>query len=146
MTPAKKRLIRMTWMQVMPMADQAVELFFHRLFAVDPGTRSLFGETDMAQQRKKLLQVLGMAVSSLDNLGPLTRAVEDLGRRHASYGVKDEHYDSVGVALLWTLEQKLGRDWTAEVAEAWTEVYGLLSGIMRRAQQVAALDIAKPAA
>ena len=89
----------------------------------------------MVQQRKKLLQVLSVAVSSLDNLGALRKTVEDLGRRQAGYGVKDAHYDSVGVALLWTLEQGLGSAWTAEAAAAWKDVYGLLSGIMRQAQQ-----------
>ena len=91
----------------------------------------------MAQQRKKLLQILGVAVSSLDNLGALSKTVEDLGRRHADYGVKDGHYDSVGVALLWTLEQGLGKAWTPEAAAAWKEIYGLLSSIMRNAQQAA---------
>lgn len=81
-----------------------------------------------------MIQILGVAVSSLDNLGALSKTVEDLGRRHAGYGVKDVHYDSVGVALLWTLEQGLGKVWTLEVAAAWKEVYGLLSGIMRNAQ------------
>jgi hemoglobin-like flavoprotein len=91
----------------------------------------------MAQQRKKLLQILAVAVSSLDNLGALSKTVEDLGRRHGRYGVKDAHYDSVGAALLWTLEQGLGSAWTHDVAAAWKEVYGLLSGIMRQAQHEA---------
>jgi hemoglobin-like flavoprotein len=90
--------------------------------------------------------VLGVAVSSLDNLGALTKTVEDLGRRHAGYGVKDAHYDSVGAALLWTLEQGLGPAWTPDVALAWTEIYTLLAGVMRRATQDAKLGIANPAA
>jgi len=57
-----------------------------------------------------------------------------------------EHYDTVGAALLWTLENGLGQAWTPEVAAAWTELYELLSGIMRRAQQVAAFELSKPAA
>ena len=135
MLSAEKKLIRDTWTQAVPIADRAATLFYQRLFEVDPSARSLFRTTDMAQQRKKLLQVLSAAVSSLDNLGALRKTVEDLGRRHAGYGVKDAHYDSVGVALLWTLEQGLGSAWTAEAAAAWKDVYGLLYGIMRRAQQ-----------
>ena len=135
MLSAEKKLIQDTWARVVPIADRAATLFYQRLFEVDPSTRSLFQFTDMAQQRKKLLQVLSVAVSSLDNLGALRKTVEDLGRRHAGYGVKDAHYDSVGVALLWTLEQGLGRAWTPEVEAAWKDVYGLLSGIMRQAQQ-----------
>jgi hemoglobin-like flavoprotein len=91
----------------------------------------------MAQQRKKLVQILTVAVSSLDNLGALSKTVEDLGRRHARYGVQDSHYDSVGIALIWTLEQALGPFWTPQAAAAWKEVYGLLSTIMRHAQQEA---------
>jgi hemoglobin-like flavoprotein len=135
MLSAEKKLIQDTWAQVVPIADRAATLFYQRLFEIDPSTRSLFQFTDMAQQRKKLLQVLSVAVSSLDNLGALRKTVEDLGRRHAGYGVKDAHYDSVGVALLWTLEQGLGSAWTPEVASAWKDIYGLLSGIMRQAQQ-----------
>jgi hemoglobin-like flavoprotein len=135
MLSAEKKLIQDTWAEVVPNADRAATLFYQRLFDIDPTTRPLFQVTDMAQQRKKLLQVLSVAVSSLDNLGALRKTVEDLGRRHAGYGVKDAHYDSVGVALLWMLEQGLGSAWTPEAAAAWTEVYGLLSGIMRQALQ-----------
>ena len=137
MIPKQKMLIQKTWSQVVPIADQAAAIFYQRLFEIDPSTRALFKTTDMAQQRKKLLQILAVAVSSLDNLGALSKTVEDLGRRHAGYGVKDAHYDSVGVALLWTLEQGLGSAWTPDAAAAWKEVYGILSGIMRNAQQEA---------
>lgn len=137
MIPQQKMLIQKTWSQVVPIADQAAAIFYQRLFEIDPSTRPLFNTTDMAQQRKKLLQILAVAVSSLDNLGALSKTVEDLGRRHAGYGVKDIHYDSVGVALLWTLEQGLGDAWTPEAAAAWKEVYGLLAGIMRQAQHEA---------
>jgi len=137
MLPKQKKLIQETWAEVMPIADRAAAIFYQRLFEIDPSTRALFNTTDMAQQRKKLIQVLSVAVSSLDNLGALGKTVEDLGRRHAGYGVKDAHYDSVGVALLWTLEQGLGKAWSPEAAAAWKEVYGVLSSIMRLAQQEA---------
>jgi len=137
MLSTQKKLIQDTWAQVAPTAGQAATIFYLRLFEIDPSARALFRTTDMAQQRKKLIQILSVATSSLDNLGALSKTVEDLGRRHAGYGVKDAHYDSVGIALLWTLEQGLGSAWTPEVAAAWKEVYGLLSGIMRQAQQAA---------
>jgi hemoglobin-like flavoprotein len=137
MTPTQKHLVQTTWERVVPIADAAAAMFYARLFLVDPTTRALFRTTNMAQQRKKLLHVIGMAVAGLDKLETLVTAVEDLGRRHAGYGVKDVHYDSVGAALLWTLEQGLDTAWNAETKAAWTEVYGLLSGIMRRAQREA---------
>ena len=126
MTPEQKRLVRDTWKQLAPVADAAAAMFYHRLFEIDPTTRKLFRATDMVAQRKKLLQTLAFAIGGLDNLDPLVAKVEDLGRRHAGYGVTDAHYDSVG-------EQGLGHAWTPPVAAAWTEVYRLLSGIMRNA-------------
>ena len=62
MLSAEKKLIQDTWAQVVPIADRAATLFYQRLFEVDPSARSLFRTTDMAQQRKKLLQVLSVAV------------------------------------------------------------------------------------
>ena len=138
MTPAQKNLVQSTWTLVVPIADTATAMFYDRLFAIDPGSKELFDNTDLAEQRLKLLQVLSVAIAGLDDLGRLIPIVEDLGRRHAGYGVRDEHYDSVGAALLWTLQKGLGAAWTAETAAAWAEVYDLLSGVMRRAQRDAA--------
>ena len=79
------------------------------------------------------MQVIGMAVNGLDTLDKLIAAVRNLGRRHVFYGVTQEHYSSVGRALIWTLEQGLGADFTPEVKEAWTTVYGLLADTMKDA-------------
>ena len=90
-------------------------------------------EQGAARARHRLGKPAETAINGLDRLDLLVSKVEDLGRRHAGYGVTDAHYESVGAALLWTLEQGLGRAWTPAVASAWTEVYGMLSGIMRNA-------------
>jgi len=138
MRPESINLVQETWQQVAPIADKAAGLFYDRLFTIDPTIRSLFRSTDMQEQRRKLLQVLGVAVHSLSRLEALIPTVEELGRRHAGYGVTDSHYGSVGAALLWTLERGLGPAWTAETAAAWREAYGLLAGVMRRAASEAA--------
>jgi hemoglobin-like flavoprotein len=133
MTPEDKRLLKETWGKVVPIADTAAQLFYSRLFEIDPSTRPLFTATDMGEQRKKLMQTIAVAVQGLDNLDALIPVVEKLGRRHRGYGVSDAHYASVGGALLWTLEKGLGAAWTPAAAAAWTELYGALSGAMRRA-------------
>ena len=133
MTPDQKRFVRETWEQVTPIADTAATLFYDRLFAIDPDLRDLFRETDMAAQRDKLVATLANVVQNLDYLEILVPTIEDLGRRHVGYGVTDAHYDSVGAALLWTLARGLGDSWTPEAEAAWTEAYGTISGIMRRA-------------
>jgi hemoglobin-like flavoprotein len=125
-------LVQSSWAKVAPMADTAADLFYGRLFEIDPPLKELFPE-DMAAQKKNLMQTLAVCVNGLSDLGEIVPAVKALGQRHVGYKVKDEHYESVGAALLWSLSQGLGDDYTAETAEAWTKVYGVLSSTMKEA-------------
>jgi hemoglobin-like flavoprotein len=86
---------------------------------------------DIDEQGRKLMQVMAFAVNSLNDTGALLPAVCALGERHAGYGVKDQHYGTVGEALLWTLEQGLGSAFTPPVRDAWTETYALLASVMK---------------
>jgi hemoglobin-like flavoprotein len=104
MTPSDIDLIRASWSGVEPIADTAAGLFYGRLFELDPAIERLFRRTDMAAQRKVLMQTLTVVVKSLDKLDQIVPAVQALGRRHAGYGVREAHYATVGDALLWTLE------------------------------------------
>ena len=138
LTPEQKRLVRSTWALVRPIQEEAARLFYGRLFEVDPSTRPLFAHSDMARQGRMLMQTINIAVTSLDRLEQILPAIEDLGRRHAGYGVRDEHYATVGGALLWTLGQGLGEAFTPEVEEAWAETYWTLATIMKGAMAEAA--------
>jgi hemoglobin-like flavoprotein len=130
MTPAEKVLVQQTFAKVVPIADQAAALFYGRLFEMDPSLRPLF-KTDLVEQGKKLMQMIGFAVKGLDTLDQLVPAVQNLGRRHAGYGVTDVHYETVGGALLWTLEKGLGPAFTPDVKAAWVTVYTLLATTMK---------------
>jgi hemoglobin-like flavoprotein len=131
-TNTQKVLVQESFAAVVPIADDAAALFYRRLFELDPSLERMF-KGDMTEQRRKLMQMLTAAVKGLDRLDQLVPVVEDLGRRHAGYGVADAHYDTVGAALLWTLEKGLGNAFTAEVKDAWIAVYGLLAGTMKNA-------------
>jgi len=132
-------LVQATWEMVVPIADTAAQLFYGRLFELDPSLRRMFAQTDMAEQRKKLMQIIGVAVRGLRRLDELLPAIEAMGRRHSGYGVTDAHYDTVAAALLWTLEQGLGAAFTPQVRSAWTETYTVLAAVMQRgARQLAA--------
>jgi hemoglobin-like flavoprotein len=133
MSPEQKVFVKETWQKVVPIADTAARLFYDRLFEIDATTQPLFLTTDPAEQRRKLIQALTMVVRGLDHFDALVPTLADLGRRHAQYGVLDAHYDTVGSALLWTLEQGLGSAWTPEVSAAWSCAYALLSDVMRGA-------------
>ena len=130
MTPTQIGLIRDSWAAVEPIADTAAGLFYGRLFELDPAIKRLFRRTDMAGQRKILMQTLTVVVKSLDKLDQIVPAVQALGRRHAGYGVREAHYATVGSALLWTLEQGLGEAFTPPVRDAWTAAYGTLANVM----------------
>lgn len=126
------RLVQQTWKQVDPIRDQAAALFYGRLFELDPSLRPLF-KGDMAEQGRKLMNMLATAAMGLDRLDGIVGEVQALGRRHVAYGVQDAHYDTVGAALLWTLEQGLGDAFTPQVKAAWAEAYTLLAGTMKQA-------------
>ncbi|HAD58118.1 MAG TPA: hemin receptor [Planctomycetaceae bacterium] len=136
-TPEEVELVQSSWAKVEPIADTAADLFYGRLFEIAPETKTLF-PAEMVEQKKKLMQTLAVCVNGLNNLGEIVPAVLALGRRHVDYKVSDEHYDSVGAALLWTLEQGLGEDFTPETSSAWTTVYGILATTMKDAAAQAA--------
>ena len=131
-TNTQKVLVQESFAAVMPIADDAAALFYRRLFELDPSLQRMF-KGDMTEQRRKLVQMLTAAVKGLDRLDQLVPVVEELGRRHVGYGVADAHYDTVGAALLWTLEKGLGSAFTPEVKDSWIAVYGLLAGTMKNA-------------
>lgn len=131
-TAGQKSLVQGSFADIATIADDAAVLFYQRLFELDPSLRPMF-RGDMAEQRKKLMQMLTAAVKGLDRLEQLVPVVQDLGRRHATYGVSDSHYDTVAEALLWTLEMGLGRGFTPQVKEAWVAVYTLLATTMKNA-------------
>ncbi len=132
MTSKQVELVQTTWAQVVPISETAASLFYNRLFELDPNLKPLF-KADIKEQGKKLMTMINAAVRGLGDLGALVPVVENLGRRHVGYGVKDEHYSTVGTALLWTLEKGLGDGFTPEVKEAWTTVYTVLATTMQKA-------------
>jgi hemoglobin-like flavoprotein len=132
MTPQQVELVQTSWKQVTPIAGTAAELFYNRLFSLDPALKPLF-KGDMKEQGRKLMAMIGTAVAGLKRLDSIVPAVQDLGRRHAKYGVQAKDYDTVAAALLWTLGQGLGEAFTPDVKEAWTEAYGVLSKTMKDA-------------
>ena len=132
MTPEHIRIVQSTWVKVLAIKDTAAQLFYERLFETDPSIRALF-RSDMRQQGEKVMQVIDAAVNGLSRLERIVSAIQELGRRHADYGVKDHHYGTVGAALLWTLGKSLGAEFTPKVKEAWATVYAVLATTMREA-------------
>ena len=127
-------LVQASFEVVRPMANQAAEIFYRRLFEIAPQYRAMF-KHDMRKQGAMLMSTLGLAVGSLNNLETILPAVRSLGQRHAAYGVKPEDYQPVAEAFLWTLEYALGDAFTPELKEAWIAAYTTLATVMIEASE-----------
>ncbi len=132
-------LVQSSWQQVLPIRDLAAELFYGKLFELDPALKPLF-KGDMKAQGSKLMTMIGVAVSNLDRPETLLPVLRGIGARHATYGVKDQHYDTVAAALLDTLQRGLGEAFTPEVKRAWIEIYGVMAGAMKEAAAANAVE------
>jgi len=134
-------LVQQSFEAIRPIAPVAAELFYAKLFDLDPSLRPMF-KGDIKRQGELLMTMLGAAVKGLNNLDSLVPAVKKLGARHVGYGVIDAHYATVGNALIYTLEAALGPDFTIAVRDAWLAVYSLLTNVMKQGADEAAMAIA----
>ena len=132
MTSRQIALVQGSWKDVLSVAETAAQLFYLRLFALDESLRPMF-KGELREQGRKLIAMMSVAVNGLARIETLVPVIEALDRRHAGYGVKDEHYATVAAALLWALEQGLGPRFTPDVKDAWTAAYGLLAAAMQGA-------------
>lgn len=129
MPPAEISLVQTTFHQLLPVSGQTAALFYARLFELDPTLRAIF-RGDMREQGQRLMQTLATSVASLHQPDRLLDSARKLGARHHGYGVRDEHYATVGTAWLWTLEKVLGTDFTPAARAAWTNLYYALAHAM----------------
>lgn len=130
--PKQIALVQETFKAVAQIKETAAALFYNRLFELDPSLKPLFSG-DMEEQGRKLMSAIATVVNGLTRLDDIVPVVQELGVRHADFGVEDHHYDTVAEALLWTLGQGLGDAFIPEVEEAWTEAYVLLATVMKEA-------------
>jgi hemoglobin-like flavoprotein len=129
MNSNQKMLVQFTFEQLRPRADEAAAMFYERLFEIDPTLRPMF-KGNLREQGRKLMSALQMVVGSLYRLDKIVPAIQNLGRRHAAYGVRPEHYQTVAVAVLGMLEKQLGEEFTPEVKAAWVAAYTLVAETM----------------
>jgi hemoglobin-like flavoprotein len=122
-------LVRGSFDRIRAVSARTSDLFYGRLFEIAPEVKPLF-HRDMDEQKRKFMSTLAVIVSSLDDSSKLITLTDTLARQHGEFGLRTAHYEVVGKALLWSLEQGLGRDWTPSVAASWTKAYGLVSNFM----------------
>ena len=131
MTPQQITLVQESFRKVLPISETAATIFYARLFELDPSLRKLF-TGDMKRQGMMLMSMIASAVRGLSDPNALIPVLTALGRRHGGYGVVDAHYTTVAEALLWTLEQGLGKDFTPEARDAWIAAYSMMASVMQQ--------------
>lgn len=131
-------LVRSSFALVQPIAPTAAAMFYDNLFAADPALRPLFHHGRMGQQGERLMTAIGGALRLLERPAELGSMLRMLGARHTGYGVREEHYDTVGGALLLTLAQGLGPAFTPETQAAWTALFGVIKSTMLEGAREAA--------
>ena len=132
MTREQIALVRKSFDRLRPLPRGAGKEFYETLFALDPSLRSLFS-TDEENQGAMFVVALGLALKGLDDDGDVDESLRELGRRHVLYGARDIHFDTFREALLSLFAQRLGPDFTPEVAEAWRAAFDRISAVMKAA-------------
>jgi len=128
-SPVQIDLVQSSFEHVLPIADVAGLLFYERIFTMAPEARALFGD-DLPLQASRTMAAVKTAVDGLDDIDQIAPFLIRLGARHVRYGVVPAHFDLVGGALLWTLEQGLGEAFTPEVHDAWAAAFGVIKSAM----------------
>jgi nitric oxide dioxygenase len=126
LTQHQIELVQSTFIDVLDDHDPFHINFYDALFRRGPQLRALFRD-DIEGQGMKFMAALKLIVASLDAPGALVAQYADLGRGHAIIGVRPEHFDVMGEALMETLAESLGEGFTAETEAAWRAAYGDLS-------------------
>jgi hemoglobin-like flavoprotein len=131
MTPDQVYLIRKSFAELSRHDHVAALVFYRRLFEIDPGLRPLF-TGNIEDQSRKLLDMLAVLIAMLERPLGLDMELRAMGSRHRDYGVKDEHYATVGRALIDMLAEVLDQRFTPEVRTAWIALYGAVEMLMKK--------------
>jgi hemoglobin-like flavoprotein len=132
MNPEKIRLVKQSFEKIVPLKDSFAANFYSEVFRLDPSLKPMF-KTDMEIQKEKLVKTLVYVIASLDNPALIMNTVQELGRKHLDYGVKKEHYDTVGAAMISALKGFFGDEMQGDLLDAWVDAYGVIAGMMKSA-------------
>ncbi|WP_428356050.1 globin domain-containing protein [Methyloprofundus sp.] len=131
LTPEQIKCIRNSWRRILPIKEKFAEMFYVRLFELDPALKSLFrGRLDF--QGTKLMTTLNVVVNSIEDFNAVEAMLEAMGNRHIIYGVQAAHYETVGAALLYVLEKSLGEYFNDDIEDAWVTAYSEIANTMKK--------------
>lgn len=120
MKPDTLQTLQASFLRLASDRTASSQLFYQRLFELEPDLRKLFRD-DLAAQQQKLMTALVQIMRSIDQPDAFAASVQGMAQRHLVYGARPEHFEAFGQAMLWTLETYLGDDFTADVRQAWQQ-------------------------
>jgi hemoglobin-like flavoprotein len=125
----QKRLIRLSFLRVEPALDLVAQLFFLKLFRLDPSLRKKFsGPVEI--QARKFAAGAKLAMISLGHEDGLAPTLKLLGARHRQLGIRARHYRTMSRALVWTLERSLDKSFDRDTKDAWNTLLAYFTKVM----------------
>jgi hemoglobin-like flavoprotein len=137
MTPEQVDLITRSFDAIWPVRRKLSRLFYSRFFELAPDAKRLF-PSDMDRQHIKLMDTIAAIVGALDQRALFQSIITSTGHRHARFGVNQSHFVAFGDAMIWSLEQQFGPEFTPELRAAWIALYDAVQSEMIRAANEAA--------
>ena len=129
LTTEQKRLILNSFFRLEPALDLVAQLFFLKLFRLDPGLRKKFdGPVEM--QARKFSAGAKLAMISLGHEDGLAPTLKLLGTRHRQMGIRARHYRTMSRALVWTLERSLDKSFDRDTRDAWNTMLAQFAKVM----------------
>jgi hemoglobin-like flavoprotein len=128
--PLDAALLRSSFDTIIERQPMITPRFYTILFERYPQVKPLFGGNSSRAQQEMLQHALVSVLEHLDDASWLASTLGSLGTKHVDYGVTREMYAWVGDALLSTLGEALGSEWTAKVEAEWTKAYGVIAELM----------------
>lgn len=127
--PEKVALVQASWGKMDAGSSQSATACLINLRAADPTVGSLFKQNGI-KRSLETMQGISYVVGMLDQPEYLTPYLGSLGRLLRAHGVDESHQQKVRAALLQTLGQSLGDQFTPVHREAWAVAYDLIATIM----------------
>ena len=123
------RLVRESLPRVRERLVPASMDFYDNLFALAPELRPLF-RSDIASQGMRFMSTLATIADLLDAPAELGTEIDELAKAHAGVGVQAAHFAPMGAALMVTLAETLGEEFTPELQAAWHAAYDHFAALM----------------
>ncbi|WP_312516571.1 globin domain-containing protein [Massilia sp.] len=112
---------------------QAITTTFYRnMFVAHPELTYLFNMGNQASgvQQQSLASALFAYAANIDNMAALAPVASRIAHKHASVGLRPDHYPIVGFHLLGAIREVLGEAATEPLLKAWEEAYGSLARVL----------------